>query len=363
MTTNGEIPETLKLPTTRYQGSKRKLIPWIYENINHLKFESALDVFGGTGSVSYLLKQLGKRVTYNDYLKFNFYKGKAIIENSTVTLTDDDLNRLLEVPIPLRTTFVCDTFNGKYYSDEENLWLDQMIFNITQLGDKYVGSELEYKKCLAYYALFESCLMKRPFNLFHRSNLNLRMNKVERTFGNKVTWETPFPKLFKRFVCEANDLVFSNGKDNSASNRDALSLESNEYDLVYIDPPYFCKQRSNSASDYGIMYHFLEGLANYDVWSSLIDYNSSLLHLKRNGNSWLEKNNVFSNLEGFFKKFSDSIIVLSYKSPGIPNDDDLISLLRKYKSRVRVEKKKYSYALTKTNGRTKENTELLIIGT
>lgn len=362
MTTKNKTPLDIRLPTTRYQGSKRKLIPWIYSNIKDLEFKSALDAFGGTAVVSYLLKWMGKRVTYNDYLRFNYFKGKAIIENSNVTLTNDDVEKLLNFDAPISSTFVRDTFNGKYYTPEENIWIDGMAANITILDKEYSGLELDYKRCLAYYALFESCLMKRPFNLFHRSNLNLRMNTVDRTFGNKVTWEKPFDHLFRRFVTEANRLVFSNGEVNSASNKDAMLLRSDGYDLVYIDPPYFCVERNDSECDYGKMYHFLEGLANYQVWGNLIDYKSSILQLKRNGNSWLEKNIVRDNLEELFKKFQDSIIVLSYKSPGIPTEDEIVSLLRKYKRRVRVEKTKYSYALSRSNGQTRENIELLIIG-
>ena len=64
------LPTTLPLarpfPPTRYQGSKRKLLGWIWEHVRDLPFGTALDAFGGTGSVSYLFKQNGKRVTYND---------------------------------------------------------------------------------------------------------------------------------------------------------------------------------------------------------------------------------------------------------------------------------------------------------
>ena len=34
-------------PKTRYQGSKLKILGWIWENIKDLKFNSALDAFGG----------------------------------------------------------------------------------------------------------------------------------------------------------------------------------------------------------------------------------------------------------------------------------------------------------------------------
>jgi hypothetical protein len=44
-------------PSTRYQGSKAKILNWIWSNIESLEFETCLDAFGGTGSVGYFLKR------------------------------------------------------------------------------------------------------------------------------------------------------------------------------------------------------------------------------------------------------------------------------------------------------------------
>jgi len=86
-------------PSTRFQGSKLKLIDWIWDALRNLKFETALDAFGGTGCVAYMLKARGKQVTYNDILKFNWYIGAALIENSTITLSDNDVeSRLTKHP-------------------------------------------------------------------------------------------------------------------------------------------------------------------------------------------------------------------------------------------------------------------------
>ena len=63
---------TAEFPSTRYQGSKAKLVDWIWEQIADLDFTTCLDAFGGTGAVAYRLKQAGKRVTYNDLLRFNY---------------------------------------------------------------------------------------------------------------------------------------------------------------------------------------------------------------------------------------------------------------------------------------------------
>jgi adenine-specific DNA-methyltransferase len=85
MSTPEKHPINLKeFPTTRYRGSKRKILPWICDNLSCLEYESVLDLFGGTGSVSYLFKRMGKKVIYNDHLHFNHLIGKALIENDTV---------------------------------------------------------------------------------------------------------------------------------------------------------------------------------------------------------------------------------------------------------------------------------------
>ena len=45
------IGEPLKYhihPTTRYQGSKSKIVEWITDNTKEIRFENALDAFDGT---------------------------------------------------------------------------------------------------------------------------------------------------------------------------------------------------------------------------------------------------------------------------------------------------------------------------
>jgi adenine-specific DNA methylase len=173
LTLMGEPIKQRNLPTTRYQGSKLKIVEWIWENIKDIEFESVLDAFGGTGVVGYFLKTKGKQVFYNDILKSDYYIGTTLIENDDTRLTDDEIDFLLHPHSDIEyPTFIQDTFSDIYYTDEENRWLDIIIQNIE--------SELHdfYKKALAYYALFQSCIIKRPYNLFHRKNLYMRTSDV-----------------------------------------------------------------------------------------------------------------------------------------------------------------------------------------
>jgi len=45
------------LPSTRYQGSKYKILKWIDYYTKDLKFDFVLDAFGGTGCVGYMFKE------------------------------------------------------------------------------------------------------------------------------------------------------------------------------------------------------------------------------------------------------------------------------------------------------------------
>ena len=45
-----------KFPSTRYHGSKAKLVDWIRSRLEEIGFTTCLDAFGGTGTVAYKLR-------------------------------------------------------------------------------------------------------------------------------------------------------------------------------------------------------------------------------------------------------------------------------------------------------------------
>ena len=217
-----------KFPVTRYQGSKRKIASWIYDNIKDLRFQTALDGFGGSSTVSYLFKKMGKDVTYNDKLRFNYLIGKALIENQSVKFLDEDLVNLKEKQSKITYPGIVQrNFKSVYYLKKENEWLDLIAPNIIQMNH-YTPPDLDFKKAIASYALFQACLIKRPYNLFHRKNLNLRTAKVERNFGNKTTWDKSFDSYLIKFIEEANSLVFDSGTQ-------CFSLNESIFELDFIN--------------------------------------------------------------------------------------------------------------------------------
>lgn len=289
-------------PTTRYQGSKRRLTEWIWANVEDLEFSSVLDLFGGTGCVSHLFKAAGKRVIYNDLLRFNWHIGLALIQNAGVRLEPEDielvLNRQSDVRYP---DFIQRTFSGIYFRDNENAWLDYVIYNI----DHVLADPI--KQALARFALYQACIVKRPYNLFHRANLYMREADVQRSFGNKTTWDTPFETHFRTFVAEANAAVFDNGRDNRALHGDALDAPT-DVDLVYIDPPYVSSK--GVSVDYLEFYHFLEGLSVYDDWPQHIDYHTKHHRLQRQDSPWIKPDTILSAFEAVIKRYRESTLVV-----------------------------------------------------
>jgi len=334
-------------PTTRYQGSKRRLLPWLFEIFSTLEFDTCLDLFGGTASVSYLLKTMGKSVTFNDYLTSNSITARAIIQNNSVRLYSQEFNLLFEGDNHPGT--VTRVFSGIFFIDEENLQIDNLIHRINFNGKTRLTG---FRRDIAMHSLFQALLMKRPFNLFHRANLNLRTNDVKRSFGNKRTWDTPIRELMERNRLESNRAIFDNGKNHRVFNLDALKVEKG-FDLVYLDPPYYAQNKCSSP-DYYEFYHFLEGLSNYNSWESKINYYRKHRPILKEDTSF-KRDSFIKDLATLLSLHQKSIIVMSYKSPGHPSVKELKDIIKETHKGLHVHSKEHSYSLNKNNGHYLEN--------
>ncbi len=338
----GNLPENFAYPSTRYSGSKRRLLPWLWHHLKPINFDSVLDVFGGTASVSLLFKLNAKKVHYNDLLLFNQIIGKAVVENKGVRVSNDELTLVLTEHNPPYPDFIQSEFDDVFFTQEENAFLDRVVSNISMLLDD------EYKRAIVLAALFQSCLSKRPYNLFHRANYYMRTAAVERTFGNKTTWDKPFPFLMHQFVKEYNNAVFDNGRENCViGGQNALSAP-NGVDLVYLDPPYVSKEKGRG-TDYLDFYHFLEGLSDYKGWPTRI--NRSKQHKPMVSldaiDAFASRNKIIDSFEALFSRFHTNTMVLSYQSDGVPSRNEIIELLVGLRKNVEVHAVEHQYALSK----------------
>lgn len=342
----------MKLPSTRYYGSKRRVMPKIWEALdnNHIEFDSILDIFGGSGIVSYFMAAKGKNVIYNDILSFNCEIAKALLNSPRNILSSDEAIDILN-PRPgfEYNSIIEENFDDIYFSINENRQIDIAIQNIDFL--------LDSQKSSAYYILFQSCMIKRPFNIFHRKNLNLRTNFCQAKFGNKKTWDIPFESLFAKFSKELSEFQFIQTPNVIVSNRSALNCNLNA-DLIYIDTPYF---NNNCAITYHSRYHFLEGLMNYHQIPDFINNAKANKEILFGKNPEFEvKSNFINDLKELISLHQNSIIALSYTSPGYPSIETLADVISDFKKKVIVcNLGNHSFALNRNN---KDRSEFLLIG-
>lgn len=313
-----------KFPSTRYMGSKRKLLPIISQIVRSYNVSSVLDAFAGSNCVSYELKKGGIKVTTNDFLKFSYQIAKAIIENNKEKLTNKDVYILLK-DNRKRGSFIQDTFTGLYYSDEENKFLDNLWANIQKLNN-------QYKRSIALASIHRACMKRRPRGIF--AYTGFRYDDGRRDLKKNLK------EHFLEAIIEWNNSIFDNGKLNRSFNKDIFDLNVEFHDLIYFDPPYFSLKSDN---DYTRRYHFVEGYASY--WTEVeIDRNTQTKKIKSRPTPFSSKERVYKAFDELFYRYKDSIILLSYYSNGLPSKDDLIEMLYKYKKRVKVIDITYTYS-------------------
>jgi adenine-specific DNA-methyltransferase len=327
-----------RFPTTRFIGSKAKLVDWIWDKIKEIEFDTCLDAFGGTASFSYMMKKNGKQVIFNDVLSFCHNIGIALIENDDLTISEKEYEKAITIDGAIVYPDTIQTFfEDVYFTDEENRWLDAVVTNIAGFRNKY-------KRAILFSALYQACLIKRPFNLFHRRNLYLRLNNVTRTFHNHKAWNRPFEFYFRHFTEEINQAIFANGRSNRALGSDVFELPAYA-DLVYLDPPYVTKQ---GGVDYLKMYHFLEGISDYSNWVDRIDFNVKSRGFKsvEEISDWSRKTKIYDLFDKLIRKFKNNVIVLSYRTGAIPSKSDIMAMFRKYEKEPQVYSTPYQYVLS-----------------
>lgn len=315
--------KALAYPPTRYMGSKEKLLPYIQDIANQFQFNSALDLFSGSGVVGYLFKTMGKQVFSNDYMAMSATLSKAMIENNSETLAEDEIDKLFSRN-PKASTFVQKTFAGLYYTDEENAVIDLVRSNIEKLSNSH-------KRSIAMAALIRACLKKRARGIFTYTGL--------RYDDGRADLRMSMEEQIRNAVGLINAAVFDNGQQNRARHGDAMMTRF-KADLVYIDPPYYSPFSDN---EYVRRYHFVEGLARN--WEGVdMQWHTKTRKFKSYPTPFSSRIGATDAFDKLFRRLKDSILLVSYSSNSLPTREEIISLMSKYKAHVEVIDIDYRYS-------------------
>jgi adenine-specific DNA-methyltransferase len=126
-----ESEDSAKVYVTSDIGSKRKLVDWIWQHTPD-GVGSILDAFCGSAVVAYMFKKQGLRVVANDRLRFSWHVARAIIENDSVTLSDDDIEVLLQ-PNARANDYTVPTIAGRCFRKGVHELIDSLRVNVDTL--------------------------------------------------------------------------------------------------------------------------------------------------------------------------------------------------------------------------------------
>jgi DNA adenine methylase len=304
-------------------GSKQNILLHIWQAASEFDFQSVLDPFSGSGIVSYMFKAHNKQVFSNDFMAMSAEYTCAMVENNHTKLADKEVEELLDRSVAT-DQFVSTTFKGLYFKDEENHLIDCIRANIKKMKNKY-------KRAIAMTALIRAALKKRPRGVFTYIG--------ERYDDGRRDLKISFQDHFIRAVKVVNQAVFSNGKENISRWGDAMTVHWKP-DLVYIDPPYYSPFSDN---DYVRRYHFVEGLAC--DWKGIeIQEHTKTKKFKSYPSPFSSRIGAHSAFDKLFNKFQNSILLVSYSSNLLPNKEEILSLMSKYKTHVELVSINYRYS-------------------
>lgn len=308
--------------TTRYLGSKLKLLDWIWSEANpffeEMNVKTVVDAFAGTNIVSYMFKQKGLEVHTNDFLLFNHHMGKGVIENNSETLSEEEITLLLN-PHKSDRHFIENEYTNVFFPLEDTVFLDDLYFTIKMLDS-------EYKQSIALSAASQAILKKAPYGRFTTTTMN--------NIGKKTMKE-----YFEYTLRQFNELVLDNGKENRSYSEDAVALlPSIQADAVYFDPPYGGK----SFSKYEHFYNFVEVYVNYWEEEEKV---GKLKQVKKKSSKFSHGKNHKECLDELFSNSTHiPLWVFSYNNNGGMPLEELVEILSKYKDEVIIREIDYTYA-------------------
>jgi len=227
---------------TNYIGSKQKLIDWIWKSTPESP-KSPGDAVSGSSVVGYMYKSKGLAVNSIDRLVYCHHIARAIVENDGVTLSDEEIEKLLTDNGKSRD-FVQKNFKGLYYEPGVHEVIDTIRSNIDSLSG--------FKKDIALFALGKTCITgKGGFGHFGTTKRQ----------DNRADNPEEFKERFTKNCQRISALVFKGERECKAANGDTRKLlGSLKADIAYFDPPYATQF---SQTNYERAYHFIEGLMTW----------------------------------------------------------------------------------------------------
>lgn len=313
-----------------YIGSKYSILSYIDEVIEDFteqkKNITFCDIFAGTGVVSKYFKEKGYNLIANDIQYFSFVTLKGLVENSDELKFEKLTKKHIDPFICLnglngKKGFIYKNyslggtkkgeFKRQYFSDENARKIDACRIKIEKWKKKQLITENEY-----YYLI--ACLIEASDKVANTASVYEAFLKNLKKSAQKAIIITPLDYLFKN-------------KKYEIYNEDSKNLiKKIKGDILYLDPPYNNRK-------YDTNYHLLETIALYD--NPKIKGKTGVRVEDSKKSNYCIKGKASLELEDLIKNAKFKYILLSYNDEGIIPMEDIESIMKKYGTYKRYEKK------------------------
>jgi adenine-specific DNA-methyltransferase len=325
-----------------YIGSKKSLLSFIDfvikkiivndKNTEQIKF---LDGFAGSGIVGKYFNQ-----------KYNFTTSSNDLEQYSSIIA----HALLKVPFTKKLNKLIDEINKltKPKKDKYNL----ITKHYSQNGEeeRLFWTDENAQKADAVIEFIKNKLNKNKINIdeynFLLASLITSLDKVANTtsvygaFLKKFKTSALKPLLIKPIH---DDEKIANFDKNEIHNMDVNDvIKTNNYDIVYFDPPYNNRQYSSN-------YHPLNFIVKYD--KTIMPYGKTGLLKDSNKSNYSISKNVENAFNSLITNTKSKHILLSYNNEGLMSSEIIQNILsKKGKTTLyRYKYKKYKSQKTQLN--------------
>lgn len=261
-------------PPVAYQGSKRKLVPWIKENMPE-NVEWFIDAFGGSGvvSVNMVYNNINK-VTYNE-LNSTVFQILSAIKNTEIEKIYEWVEEFMNHKL-IKNYRRKDEYAKMTKEEKEETAL--MFYNMrTYLNQQRHNIK---KKDIRKWWIWTIVFSKYEFAGRMRTDKD---GKLIGTAGSGKPEKENVIKNFKNYKEQLDRIEMVN--DSYTWIKDIEEEEKNVF--IYLDPPYY-----NTAADYN------SGWGEYEESELLWILN----HLTNRGIKWMMSNTDNEHLYSFAKK-------------------------------------------------------------
>lgn len=311
------IKEVLRM---RFIGGKSNLLPDIQNTITRLtvNVRTVIDIFSGSGVVSFYLKQNNYNVIGNDMMYFAYVlsRGSTALNNVPgfgnlgIENPIEYLNNLTieNTDIALADCYIYQNYsphddcNRMYFQNENAIKIDIIRITIEEWKKNNLINDDEY------YYLLAALIAAVPYVSNIAGVYGAYLKHWDARTNNRLLLRVP------KLIDNGGTAVFYN------QNCDVL-LPKIAGDLLYADPPYNSRQ-------YLPNYHVLETIARYD---------NPAIHGVTGMRDYRQQKSEFcmaGSVEGAFRKMIEAAnvkyVLISYNNEGLISTEKLSAICQEY---------------------------------